>query len=139
MSVRSRCGVLVVGLALVAAGCDAKSSSSGGGAGQPYGKKLVGRWEGSLDEKGEKPMPVTAEYNADNTFKGVFGPFAMSGTWKLVKEDGKTVTIETEAAPDEMKDMKQKTTLKLVFEDDDTLVMSKDGDRPDPVKMKRKK
>jgi hypothetical protein len=135
-----------VGVALVSAGCDKSGSTSGPGKpdGETYGKKLVGVWEGTEEgAKGDKPETVTVEFKADNGLKIAMGPFELAGTWKVAKEEGKTVTIDTEVTLAGFPEAKEKPkadrkTFNVVFEDADTIVMSHVGDKPDPKKLKRK-
>ncbi len=141
---------------LLFAGCEKSGSSSGtpakgtGSTSAPspnndlYSKKLPGVWEGTEDVGGGKSENVTVEFKPDGGFSVVMGPFAMKGTWKLVKEEGKKLTIDTEVTFEGLGNPKEpakpdKKTLLVAFEDADTIVMSKVGDKPDPRKLKRKK
>jgi hypothetical protein len=135
MSRMSRVGlVFVVVASLSAAGC-----------GDSYGKKLVGVWEGK-PEGADAPkelgdLKVTMEFKADGGLKMALGPFEVTGTYKVTKEDGKTVTIDTEVTPAALGELKgtgknEKKTLTAVFEDADTMTLSQAGEKP--VKMKRK-
>jgi hypothetical protein len=144
MSVQARCGVLVVGLALVVAvGCDNKSSSGGGGGdkkGDGYGAKLVGTWaevDAPADKK-EKDDAATVEFKSDGTIKIVMGPFEMAGTYKVAKEDGKAVTFEAVLDHPFEKGKKDTKTFTATFDDADAMTMSP-TDKPDPKKFKRKK
>lgn len=154
MSKLWRTNLVAFGLCVLAfaSGCDKKASSGAAVPGGPtappkadaalYSKKLIGTWEGSEDIGG-KAETITAEFKADGGFKIVMGPFEMKGTWKLVKEEGKTVTVRTETTIEGFGDPKDppkmdKKTLKAVFEDDNTVVISKEGEKPDPLKFKRK-
>jgi hypothetical protein len=129
-----------------ATGCGSGGTSATGGPGktadESYGKKLVGVWEGTEEmAPGEKPETVTVEFKADGGFKVAMGPFDMAGTWKLAREEGKTVTVETEVtAPDfgQGKGKADKKTFTVVFEDANTAVMTQVGGKPDPKKLKRK-
>ncbi|HJZ94150.1 MAG TPA: hypothetical protein VKE40_25020 [Gemmataceae bacterium] len=123
----SRVGVVFVVVAcLSAAGC-----------GESYGKKLVGVWEGKpegADAKKEMlDLKITMEFKADGGLKIALGPFESTGTYKVTKEDGKTVTLDTEVTSAATN---KKETLTAVFEDADTVVISRAGDMP--VKLKRK-
>jgi hypothetical protein len=140
---------------IVAAGCE-KSGTSGGsgtvytpsstsvkGAGdEAYSKKLVGVWEGKEDVGG-KDADVTVEFKADGSMKMAMGPFEMKGTWKVTKEEGKTVTLDTEMTIDlgdpKLPTKSDKKTLTAAFEDANTIVLQKVGEKPDPLKLKRKK
>jgi hypothetical protein len=142
MFMQSRRGFLV-GLALAAVmGCDGKSSSPAapGAKADGYGAKIVGTWEGKDGDK--KEDEVTVEFKADGALKFVMGPFDMAGTYKVAKEDGKTVTLETEMASPFAKDKEkaetQKKTFTVTFDDADTMTMTP-TDKPDPKKFKRKK
>ncbi len=106
-------------------------------------KKLIGTWEGTVDVGEGKTGQITTEFKGDGSFKSAMGPFEMKGTWKLVKEEGKAVTVSTEvaivgigdpSAPPKM----NKLTFQVVFEDANTVVMSEVGGKPDPIKLKRK-
>lgn len=126
--------IFCLGLVLTA-GC------SGG-----YGKKLVGTWEGGDDATPLGKMGVvTVEFKADGGMKMVVGPIDITGTYKVVKEDGKVLTVETELTMAGMGDLKmgtkdkdKKQSFTVTFEDDDTITMSP-TDKPDPKKLKRKK
>lgn len=137
----------------IASGCDKKGSTVApvpGGPSVPpkaddalYSKKLIGTWEGSEDLGGGKTVKLTAEFKGDGSFKFLMGSDEMKGTWKLVKEEGKTVTVSTDITIDGIGDPKaprklDKMTVKAVFEDDNTVVISKEGKEPDPIKFKRK-
>jgi hypothetical protein len=137
-------GVLL-GVVVVSAGCDKSATSAPGKPpDERYSRKLVGVWEGTEEVgKGDKPETVTVEFKADNGLRIAMGPFEMTGSWKLVKEEGKTVTIDTEVTlagfPGGKDQQKPDTkTLNIVFEDANTIVMSHVGDKPDPKKLKRK-
>jgi hypothetical protein len=137
----SRIRLGLVGLALIfTAGC-------GGG----YGKKLVGTWEASAPASAGKDNPfgdlgtITVEYKADGGLRMAIGPIEMNGTYKVIKEDGKVVTVEAEMTSGKMGDLKMdpkdkegKKTFTITFEDDDTITMDP-KDKPDPMKLKRKK
>jgi len=156
MSNSWRANAIAFGICVILiAGCDkndpsGKSPAPGGGPTTPpkseggvYAKKLVGTWEASEDVGGKAEI-ITAEFKTDGGFKMLMGPFEIKGTWKLVKEEGKTVTVSTEAALEGLGDPKappkmDKKTLKAVFEDDNTVVISKEEGKPEPLKFKRKK
>ncbi|HKB04323.1 MAG TPA: hypothetical protein VKD90_19015 [Gemmataceae bacterium] len=144
MSMSSRVAGVLFGVALVAAGCDKSSTTGPKPADDTYAKKLVGVWEGTEEgPKGDKPETVTVEFKADHGLKIAMGPFELEGTWKTIKEEGKTVTVETEvtlAGMPELKDKPKadKKSFNIVFEDANNIVMSKVGDQPDPKKLKRK-
>ena len=136
----SRIRLALVGVALIlTAGC-------GGG----YGKKLVGTWEPAAGTA-EKDNPFgspTIEFKADGGFRIAVGSeIEMTGTYKVVKEDGKVVTVEAEMTggkfggmkidPKEKKDDSKKT-FTVTFEDDDNITMS-NPDKGSPDKLKRKK
>jgi hypothetical protein len=137
--------LIAVGLA-AAVGCEKAGSTTATtakGAEEQYGKKLVGVWEGSEELAPGKSETVTVEFKADQGFKVAMGPFDMTGTWKLVKEEGKTVTVETEVTMpgfgEEKKPGKSnKQTFTVTFEDANTVVMAEVGGKPDPKKLKRK-
>src|SRR6478752_3344958 len=108
MPTAMRASFLTLGLAAaLMAGCDKSATTAAAGAGTTAapGKppdsgaanKLVGTWE-SVDEpkKGEPDDKTTVEFKADGGMKIVMGPFEMTGTWKMAKDEGKTVTIDTD-------------------------------------------
>lgn len=137
-------GVLVAA-AVAAAGCDKSGTTGPKPADETYAKKLVGVWEGAEeDAKGPKGESMTMEFKADGGFKVSLGPADLiTGTWKVVKEEGKTVTVDTEAAFAGVGDLKgsgkaEKKTLTAVFEDANAVVISQGGDNPKPTKFKRK-
>src|SRR5262249_16394814 len=154
MSMTWRFAGMLLGVAILSAGCDKSSTTGPGKPGdETYAKKLVGVWEGSPEGKDAAFGPFTMEFKADNGFKFAMGPsgkdqLAMTGTWKLVKEEGKTVTVETEtenpfAGIGGAKDAKgpaktDKKTLSVAFEDANSIVVSKVGEKPEPIKFKRK-
>jgi hypothetical protein len=145
MSMSWRVAGVLVGVALATAGCNKSSTTGTKPADETYAKKLVGVWEGTDEEtKGPKGEAMSMEFKADGGFKVSLGADeVITGTWKAVKEEGKTVTVETEAGfavPGEAKDSgkKQKKTLSAVFEDANTVVISDSGDKPKPSKFKRK-
>jgi hypothetical protein len=121
------------------------ASMSAAGCGDSYGKKLVGVWEGKPEgadaPKGLPDLKITMEFKADGGLKMAIGPFETTGTYKVTKEDGKTVTLDTEVTSAALGESKgtgtnKKETLTAVFEDADTVVISKAGDMP--IKLKRK-
>jgi hypothetical protein len=155
MSMRICAIALGLGIALTV-GCDNKSGSTssgavsgspaapskGGGGDDGYGKKLVGVWEGK-EKFGDKEETMTVEFKSDGSMKMTMGPFDMKGTYKVVKEEGKTVTIDTEMSIEGFGDAKappktDKKTLTATFEDANTVVLQKVGEKPDPLKLKRK-
>jgi hypothetical protein len=148
MSKTSRFAGVLVGVVLVSAGCDKSSTTPPPGKPQDetYGKKLVGVWEGTPEGPEAALGPFTVEFRADNGFKLSMGPandrLEMPGTWKLVKEEGKTVTVDAEFSPPggDPKGPKktEKMTYSIEFQDANSIVMSKVGGKPDPVKMTRK-
>jgi hypothetical protein len=130
--------------AIAAAGCDKSGTTGAKPADETYAKKLVGVWE-IMDEemKSAKGEAMTAEFKADGGFQIMMGAqqFA-TGTWKLVKEEGKTVTVEADIAdpfaePGKGPVKHQTKTFSIVFEDANTAVMS-EGGKPRPGKIKRK-
>jgi hypothetical protein len=151
MSMRNCAIALGLGIALMI-GCDNKSGSTSsgavsgsgaapsknGGGDDGYGKKLVGVWEGK-----DKEETMTVEFKADGGMKISMGPIELKGTYKVVKEDDKTVTFDAELAFEGFGDPKapakaDKKTLTATFEDANTIVMQHVGDKPDPRKLKRK-
>jgi hypothetical protein len=148
MSKTWRFAGMLLGVALLSAGCE-KSATTGPGkpADETYGKKLVGVWEGTPEGKDDFPGPITFEFKADNSLKMTLGAaekksFEMTGSWKLVKEEGKTLTLDSEMTSpfDDPKGPKktQKKTLSVVFDDADTITISEVGEKPNPLKLKRK-
>jgi hypothetical protein len=142
MSMSWRVAGVLVGVALATAGCDKSSTTGTKPADETYAKKLIGVWEGSEDFGG-KAETITVEFKADNGFRIAMGPFESTGTWKATKEEGKTVTVDTEgsdplAEPGKGPNKTEKKTLSIVFEDANTVVMSQVGDKPNPLKLKRK-
>jgi hypothetical protein len=109
-----------------------------------YAKKLVGTWVYKDDgAKGGASIDFTIEFKADGDLKMSVaqGQFEVSGTWKAVKEEGKTVTIEAEMTLQGVgggAGARQQKTLSVVFEDADTIVITAVGDKPDPRTLKRK-
>jgi hypothetical protein len=141
---------LAAGLLLMA-GCN-KSGTTGaaGGANNSaagYAQKLVGTWEGTdsdLQDKDGKAAVVTVVFTADGTMTAAMGPFDLRGTYKVTKEDGKTLTLDTEQTFD-MPGLKAKDDNKaksvrmtVTFDGDDVITMSP-TDKKDPKQLKRKK
>jgi len=136
-------GVLL-GVALVSTGCDKSGTTPPPGKPQDetYAKKLIGVWEGTDKVFG----PVNVEFKADNGVAMTLGakdkdPLQMTGTFKVVKEEGKTVTIETEVAPNipgakEKLEAKKKTST-VTFDDADNITLTIPGEE-EPKKLKRK-
>jgi hypothetical protein len=135
-------GVLL-GVAVVSVGCDKSGSTAGKPADETYSKKLVGVWEGTEEgAKGDKPETVTFEFKADTGLRVAAGPIELTGTWKVVKEEGKTLTVDTEMSFPPLGDPKaapkpDKKTLSVTFEDANTIVVTP-TDKHDPKKLKRK-
>jgi len=129
-----------IGVAILSAGCD-KSPVTGPGkpANETYAKKLVGVWEGT-----DKSETFTIEFKADGGFKVASGPAELVGTWTVVKEEGKTVTVDTvigSVALGELKGPNTKSdtkTVSIVFEDANTIVMSHLSVKQEPKTLKRK-
>lgn len=155
MSMRVCAGML--GLCFVlATGCDKSSSSPaggttttsgaapnrGGGGEDNYSKKLVGEWEAKEKIEG-KEETISFEFKSDGSAKMSMAFIEMKGTYKVTKEEGKTVTISTEMELEGFGDAKappkKDVVLTATFEDADTMVLQKVGDKPDPRKFKRKK
>jgi hypothetical protein len=108
---------------------------------ESHAKKLVGVWEGTEDFGG-KTETITLEFKKDGAMTLAMGPFTLKGTFKVTKEDGKSVFIDSEMTIEGFDDAKgkpDKKSLKIVFDDADNVTISKAGDKPDPKKFKRKK
>ena len=148
-----RGGFIALGLAAaLTTGCDksattgaaTSTTTSAGAPGKPAdsgaGNKLVGIWESTEEaKKGEPDEKATAEFKADGGLSIVLGPFEMVGTWKQAKEEGNTLTIDTEVTIKDLPGGKSdKKTFKIVFDDANTMTMTP-TDKPDPKKFKRKK
>jgi hypothetical protein len=82
--------------------------------------------------------------------------FELTGTWKAVKEEGNTLTIDTEVEmPDfkfeattkdgktvqksEESIKKERKTFTITFDGPDAMTMTDAGDKQQPMKFKRKK
>ena len=150
---------VAVGLSIcLMAGCD-KSGSTGTGSGtgvgtsspppskggdSSYAKKLVGVWEGTEEFDKGKVETVTLEFKGDGGLSMVMGPFKLTGTYKVTKEDGKTLMMDTEMTIEGFDDPKgkakpDKKEMKVVFTDDNTIVMSKTEGKAEEKTFKRKK
>ena len=154
-------------LLLAGAGCGSKSPSTPGGAG-PSGTpgsslsaKLVGAWETEPErakangkEVGD-PITMTFHFKADGGFQ-VDGFIPIAGTWKAVKEEGNTLTILAELGMPEIKIeskeqdgkksekaegkiVKEQKTFTITFDGPDAITMTDVGERPQTMKLKRKK
>src|SRR5262245_59613065 len=112
MPTTTRAGFFALGVAAALfTGCDksattpAGSSTTTAGPGKPAdsgaSSKLVGTWE-SVEEakKGEPDLKATMEFKADGGITITMGnppmTLELTGTWKMAKDDGKTVTIDTD-------------------------------------------
>jgi hypothetical protein len=146
-----RASFLSIGLAVaLLTGCDKSATTPAAGAstttaapGKPAesgaGKQLVGVWE-SVEEpkKGEPDDKATVDFKGDGGMSIVMGPFELSGTWKIAKDEGKTVTIDTDLTVKGLGEGKSdKKSFKIVFDDANTMTMTP-ADKPDPKKFKRK-
>jgi hypothetical protein len=154
---------VAVAAVLSGAGCGKKSSSSNSGeqTGGPSGAKLVGTWETEPEQmevngkKVGKPMSMTAEFKENGELK-LDVIFELTGTWKVVKEEGNTLTVDTVVEmPDfkfeattkdgktveksEQSTKKERKTFTITFDGPDAMTMTEVGDKPDPMKFKRKK
>ncbi len=137
---------------LLMAGCDkaGTTGAAGGGANKSadsYAKKLVGTWEGTdsdMKDKDGKAAVVTVVFAADGKMTTAVGPFDLRGTYKVTKEDGKTLTLDTEQTFDTpgfkgKDDNKPKSVgMTVTFDGDDAITMSP-TDKNDPKRLKRKK
>jgi hypothetical protein len=105
-----------------------------------YAEKLVGTWVSADDDHdGKVRFDKIVEFSADGGLNMTDGPADVSGTWKAVKEEGKTLTIESAIWLFGFGDrLPNKKTFLITFEDRDTIVMSMAGDRPNTRKLKRK-
>jgi hypothetical protein len=150
-AMRATCLALCLAAALMA-GCDKSATTASGGGtttgapGKPAdsgaGKQLVGVWESVEEakkaEKGEPDDKATVEFKADGGLKIAMGPFEMTGTWKLAKDEGKTLTIDTDVVMKGFGEGKSdKKSFKIVFDDPNTMTMTP-TDKPDAKKFKRK-
>jgi hypothetical protein len=146
MSKSWRVAGVLLGIVFLSTGCEKSSTTPPAGkpGDETYAKKLVGVWEGTEEgPKGDKPETATIEFKADNTMKIAAGPFEMKGTWKVVKEEGKTVTIDTEMSSpfDEPGKGPAKTkamSFSIVFDDANNITMTPTY-KNDPKKLKRKR
>jgi hypothetical protein len=156
---------LALAAVLASAGCGKKSSpspsTSDGQTSGPSGAKLVGTWQTEPEQvevngkKVGKPMSMTAEFKENGELK-LDVIFELTGTWKAVKEEGNTLTIDTEVGmPDfkfeqttkdgktvqksEESVKKERKTFTITFDGPDAMTMTDVGDKPDPMKFKRKK
>jgi hypothetical protein len=131
-------GVLFVFAIASAAGCDKSSTTPPGKpADETYAKKLIGVWEGT-EEFGGKTGPFTIDFKADNSVN-ISGVMQLVGTWKVLKEEGKTVTLEWDIYPPDLPDAKgKKKTFSMEFQDPNTIAMSKLEGKPDTRTLKRK-
>jgi hypothetical protein len=150
---------VAVAAVLAGAGCDKKASPTSGG--QTSGAKLVGTWETEPEQaevngkKVGKPMSMTAEFKENGELK-LDVIFELKGTWKAVKEEGNTLTIDTEVEMPDFKfeattkdgktveksqesTKKERKTFTITFDGPDAMTMADTGDKPLPMKFKRKK
>lgn len=158
--------LLPIALVASAAGCSkSPSTPAGAGPGVPSGPglsaKLVGAWETEpervkVDGKDVgDPITMTFHFKADGGFRAE-GFIPLAGTWKAVKEEGNTLTVLTEVGMPELKFesktengktvqkseeqvKKEQKTFTITFDGPDAITMTDVGDKPQPMKLKRKK
>jgi hypothetical protein len=109
-----------------------------------YSKKLVGTWLYKDDKaNGALITDITFEFKSDGGLKvsvtqvGV----TLNGSWKTVKENGKTLTVDIEMTQEGLVGAgggPQKRTLSVTFEDIDTVVVSAVGEKEEPRTLRRK-
>jgi hypothetical protein len=152
---------VAVAAVLASSGCGKKSSSSSGQSSGPSAAKLVGTWQTEPEQaevngkKVGKSISMTAEFKEDGKLKlDMF--FELNGTWKVVKEEGNTLTIETEVEMPNFKfeattkegktvektqetKKKERKTFTVTFDGPDAMTMTDVDDKPLPMKFKRKK
>lgn len=149
-------------LPLVLAGCGDSNKTK---AIDPQAAKLVGVWEGlatpTAMEGGKKvevgnPVTLKFEFRGDGTMMMdmLFAP--ASGTWQLVKTDGKKLTVLTvmnvpsgsisektengkTVRTEEFKTHKEEDTFTVVFETDDRIEMSRLEDPGEVMTLQRRK
>ena len=163
MSAKSFVSLVAVAAVLACAGCGKKTSpsTSDGQASGSLGAKLVGTWQTEPEQvevNGKKvgePILATAEFKQNGELK-LDLLFELTGTWKAVKEEGNTLTIDTEVeVPDfkfeattkdgktvqksEESKKKERKTFTITFDGPDAMTMTEVGGKPDPMKFKRKK
>jgi hypothetical protein len=133
-----------MGVAVLSAGCDKSATTGPGKPGdETYAKKLVGVWEGTV-VKDDKSETFMIEFKADGGFKVASGPAELAGTWKVVKEEGNTVIVDTvigSVGLGELKGPNTKSdtkTVSFVFEDANTIVMTHLSVKQEPKTLKRK-
>jgi hypothetical protein len=155
---------IAVAAVLAGAGCGKKSSPTTSGeqsSGGPSGAKLVGTWESEpeqIEVNGKKvgdPKSMSVEFKKNGELKlDVF--FELTGTWKVVKEEGNTLTIDTEVEMPDFKfeattkdgktveksdksTKKERKTFTITFDGPDAMTMTDAAEKPRPMKFKRKK
>jgi hypothetical protein len=163
MSTKSFVSLVAVSAVLACVGCGKKSSppTPDGQTPGPSGAKLVGTWQTEPEQvevngkKVGKPMSMTAEFKQNGELK-LDVIFELTGTWKAVKEEGNTLTIDTEVGmPDfkfeattkdgktvqksEESMKKERKTFTITFDGPDAMTMSDVGDKQKPMQFKRKK
>jgi hypothetical protein len=140
---------VAVAAVLASAGCGKKSSPStpSGQTSELSGAKLVGTWETEPEQvevngkKVGKPISMTAEFKENGELK-LDVIFELTGTWKVVKEEGNTFTVDTVVEMPDFKfesTKKERKTFTITFDGPDAMTMTEVGDKPDPMKFKRKK
>ena len=110
-----------------------------------YRAKLVGGWATDGTAAGEFG-PVTIEFRADGMFEMAIGPIELKGTYKVVKADGRVLTVEADMTDAKIGDLKvdprdgddRRKMFEVTFDGADTITMDP-KDKPDPLKLKRKK
>ena len=155
---------------LVSVGCDRNKATTSNepATSNPAANssaRLHGVWEaterptvtinGKTVEGEGDPITVRFEFRADGTLSADLF-FPMTGTWKVAKTEGDTLTLDVEmnvpsggfesktengktTTKSEMAVKKEKDTLTVSFEPDDQITIRSAKDAGNPLKLKRKK
>lgn len=175
--------LLAGGVLVLCVGCpgdETRAPKEDSGAGAPRGEattrfeapasdtqKLIGLWKGTESMQGgpdakieaseEEEIELSVEFKDDGSMTMDVGlPVEMSGTWKLAKAEGNTLTVNTvidtpsgEFSVDEegakatekvgMKTEKEELEFTIVFDTDDRIIMAP-SDKPDqPTTFERQR
>jgi hypothetical protein len=108
---------------------------------------LPGIWEGRVAQDNGIVQLHTVTFGSDGSFKGsltynggaMAGPIERSGMWKVVKDEGNTLTVEVEfpvlMLKEQIPDKTIKTTYVVTFEGGNTILFSLDRPDAEPLRL----
>ena len=111
---------------------------------------LAGLWEGAVAQENGIVQLHSVTFGIDGSFVGsityqggaMAGPIERSGTWKVVKDEGRVLTVEVEfpirLLKGQVPDKTIKTTYTVTFEDMDAIEFSLARPDAQPLRLNRK-